>query len=63
MSALVTSEIFRLFVNTLSPDVKYSRRNMQIFWEQLQTFFVSKKVGFLSIFDYISEMCMKFTTF
>ena len=38
MSALVTSEIFRLFVNTLITDDKYSRRYMQIFWEQLQTF-------------------------
>ena len=37
MSALVTSEIFRLFVNTLTPDVKYSGRNMKIFWQQLQT--------------------------
>ena len=37
MSALVTSEIFRLFVNTLTHDDKYSRRNMQIFWEQFQT--------------------------
>ena len=37
MSALVTSEIFRLSVNTLTPDDKYSRRNMQIFWKQLQT--------------------------
>ena len=37
MSALVTSEIFRLFVNTLTPDDKYSRRNMQIFWQQFQT--------------------------
>ena len=37
MSALVTSQIFRLFVNTLSPDEKYSRHNMQIFWKQLQT--------------------------
>ena len=37
MSALVTSEIFRLFVNTLTPDDKYSRRNMHIFWQQLQT--------------------------
>ena len=26
-----------MFVNTLIPDDKYSRRNMQIFWEQLQT--------------------------
>ena len=37
MSALVTSEIFRLFVDTLTSDVKYSRRNKQIFWQQLQT--------------------------
>ena len=37
MSALVTCEIFRLFVNTLTHDVKYSRRNMKIFWQQLQT--------------------------
>ena len=37
MSALVTSSIFRLFFNTLTPDVKYSRRNTKIFWQQLQT--------------------------
>ena len=37
MSALVTSEIFRLFVNTLSTDDKNSRRYIQIFWEKLQT--------------------------
>ena len=37
MSALVTSEIFRLFLNTLTPDDKYSRRNMQTFWQQVQT--------------------------
>ena len=37
MSALVTSEIFRLFLKTLTPDDKYSRRYMQIFWQQLQT--------------------------
>ena len=30
MSALVISEIFRLVVNTLTPDDKYSRRYMQI---------------------------------
>ena len=36
MSALVTSEIFRLFVNKLTPDDKSSRRYMQIFWQQLQ---------------------------
>ena len=37
MSALVISEIFKLFVNTLTPDDKYSRRNMQILWQQFQT--------------------------
>ena len=37
MSALVTSQIFTLFVNTLTPDDKYSRRNMQILWQQLPT--------------------------
>ena len=36
MSALVTSEIFRLFVNTLTPDDKSSSRYMQSFWQQLQ---------------------------
>ena len=37
MSALVTSETFRLFVKTFTPDDKYSRRNFQIFWQQFQT--------------------------
>ena len=37
MSALVTSQIFRLFVNMLTPDDKYSRRYIHIFWQQLQT--------------------------
>ena len=36
MSALVTSEIFKLFVNTSTPDDKYSRRYMQIFWQQFE---------------------------
>ena len=36
MSDLVTSEILRLFVNTLTSDDKCSRRYMQIFWQQLQ---------------------------
>ena len=36
MSVLVTSEIFRLFVNTLTSDENYSLRNMQIFWQQIQ---------------------------
>ena len=37
MSALVESEIFKLFVNILTPDDKYSRRNIRIFWSQIQT--------------------------
>ena len=37
MSALVKSQIFRLFINTMTLDVKYFRRNMQIFWPQLET--------------------------
>ena len=41
-SVLVTSEIFKLFVNTLTPDDKYSRRHMQIFWQQLQTLLSQK---------------------
>ena len=37
MSALVTSEIFRLFLNTLTPDDKYYRRYLHIFWQQFKT--------------------------
>ena len=50
MSALVTSEIFRLFVNTLTPDDKYSRRYIQIFWQQLQTSLYKKGMDFFRIF-------------
>ena len=46
MSALVTSEIFRLFVNSLNPDIRYSHRNIQIFWEQLQTLLSLKREAF-----------------
>ena len=50
MSALVTSEIFRLFVNTLTPDDKYSRRNMQISWQQLQTLLSQEEKTFRGFF-------------
>ena len=50
MSALVTTEIFRLFVNTLTPDDKYSRRNMQIFWQQLQTLLSQEEKTFRRFF-------------
>ena len=46
MSALVTCEIFRVCVNTLTPDDKYSRRNMQIFWQQLQIILSQKMQAF-----------------
>ena len=48
--ALVTSEIFRLFVNTLNPNDKYSRRNMQIFWQQLQTLLSQEEKTFYGFF-------------
>ena len=50
MAALVTSEIFRLFVNTLTPDDKYSRRYIHIFWQQLQTSLSQKGIAFFRFF-------------
>ena len=50
MSALVTSEVFRLFVDTLTSDVKYSRRNMRTFWQQFQTLLSQKRKTF---FDFL----------
>ena len=60
MSELVTFEIFRLFVNTLTPDVKYSRRNMQIFWQTFQNPFSQKRktfFDFLLHFLNVHEIC------
>ena len=48
MSVLVTSEIFRLFFNTLTPDDQSSRRHMQIFWQQFQTSLSQKLKAFLN---------------
>ena len=39
----MTSEIFRLCLNTLTPDDKYSRRNMQTFWQKVQTILSEKE--------------------
>ena len=50
MSALVTSEIFRLFLNTLTPHDKYSRRNMQTFWQQVQAPLSQKAGSFFRFF-------------
>ena len=49
MSGLVTSEIFRLCLNTLTPDDKYSRRSMQTFWQEVQTVLSEK-----------GEICFRF---
>ena len=51
MSALVTSQIFRLFVNTLTPDDKYSRRTMQSFSQQVQTPLSQKAETFFRFFN------------
>ena len=59
MSELVTSEIFRLFLNTLTPDDRYSRRYMQNFWQQVQTPYLKKQrlfVNFLLHFQNVHEI-------
>ena len=50
MSALVTSEIFGLFVNTLTSVDKYSLRYMQIFWQEIQRPLSQKGISF---FDFL----------
>ena len=50
MSALVAYEIFRVFLNTLTPDDKYSRRKIQTFWQQVQTPLSQKREIFFRIF-------------
>ena len=46
ISVLVTSQIFGLFLKTLTPDDNYSRHYMQIFWQQVQTLFSQKGISF-----------------
>ena len=50
MSVLVTSDIFRLFVNTLTPDDKYSRRYIQTFWQQVEVPLSQKGESFFRFF-------------
>ena len=45
-SALVRSKILGLFVNTLTAEYTYSRRNMQTFTQQVQTPLSLKKKTF-----------------
>ena len=48
--AWVTSEIFLLFVNTLTPDDKYSRQYIQPFWQQVQAPLPQKGENFFRFF-------------
>ena len=50
MSALVTCEIFRLFLNTLTPDDKDSPRYIQTFWQQVQAPLSQKAESFVRFF-------------
>ena len=50
MFALVTSEVFLLFVNTFTADDKYSRRYIQTFWKQVQTPLSKKGESFFWFF-------------
>ena len=61
MSALVTSEILRLLVNTLTPDDKYSRRYMQISDKNFKGLYLKKEWLFFGFLLH-SEMCMKVRT-
>ena len=63
MSALVASEIFRLFVNTLIPDEKVFPSLYADFLTTTSKAFISKRNGCFSILDCISEMSMKVRTF
>ena len=61
-SALVWSEILRLFVNTLTADNKYSRSNVPISRNKFKRHYLKNKELFLAFYC-ISEICMKFGTF
>ena len=50
MSALVWSQILRLFVNTITTDDKYPRQNMQNFSQQFETPLSKKQKIFLEFF-------------
>ena len=56
MSALVISKIFRLFVNTLTPDHNYFCRYMQIFWQQLQKPLAQKEMLFFDFWLYFWKL-------
>ena len=54
-SALVRSKILGLFVNISTSEYKYSRRNMQIFEQQVQTPLSLKQKTFFGFFSAFSK--------
>ena len=50
MSVLVRSQILEMFLNTLTAEYNYSRRNMQTFTEPVQTPLSLKQKPFSEIF-------------
>ena len=62
-SVLVGTKILGLFVNTLTAEYKYSRRNMQTFAQQVQTPLSLKQKTFSWVFYCISEIYIKWRTF
>ena len=62
-SALVWYEMTTLFVNTFTAHNKYTRCNVHNFGATSSNAIISKIIGFLWTFYWISEMCMQFRTF
>ena len=56
-------EIWRLFVNALTSDDKYSGSNMQNLQQQFQTQLSQKQKSFSGFFYFISEIYLKFRAF
>ena len=63
MSALVWSEILRLFVNTLTADNKYSRCNVHNFAQQIQTPLSQKQNCFCRFFIAFLKCALKLEHF
>ena len=62
MSLLVISEIWGLFVNTLTADDKYSLHTSENFRQTIQVQ-LSKKLNFFPLFYFISEVYIKLSKF
>ena len=55
-SALVLSQIFKLFINTLTHNEEYSCRNILIFLQQIQTPLSQKEKSFLDFLLHFENM-------